>query len=103
MQHFVALDINTPVTRALTQRQVRMVRERQAGAALAFIPFGFDHADLGMVDGPDRLERVVRRARDVDNDFVTQRQERENRRDERVAQIDAVANEGESADFHGGH
>ena len=100
MQHFVSLDINAPVAGAFPQRQVGVMRQSQAVLAQRFVPLRLDDADFGIADGPDSFERVIGGARNVDDDFVAQRQQRADGRRKRIAQLDTIANEGESADFH---
>src|SRR5437763_352102 len=66
----------------------------------ALIPLRFNHADFRVVNRSYAFHSAVGRARDIDDDLVTQRQQRADGLHERIAECIAVTNEGESADFH---
>ena len=100
MQHFVALDVDAPIARALLQGQIGVMGERQSGRALFFVPFGFEDADFWIVDCPDAFQRAIGRMRHIDDQFVAQRQQRLDGGGKRVAQAVAVADESKAADFH---
>ena len=79
------------------------MRQRQAVLPQGFIPLGFDNTDLWIADRLDHGQRLVGRARNIDDHFVAQRQQRASGRNKRIAQFDAVAYEREPADFHALH
>ncbi len=100
MQHFVPLNVHTPIARALFQRQIRMLPQNGVTNPLVVVPSRFQYPNFRIADRFHRLQRPIGGTGHIDDDFITQRKQRANRRHKRIAQGQAIADKSKPTNFH---
>jgi hypothetical protein len=96
----VALDVERPIAGAGRERDVRLLREDLAAHEQRRIPDRLDDPDLRAVDRAQEIGRAVRGVAGGDHQLVAHREDRCDRLDDGVREVDRVADEAEPADPH---
>jgi hypothetical protein len=97
---FIRLDIKSPTAAAAGQGQVGLLRKKLPAFAQAFIPGFFKNRDLGRMQGLQARPGFLVLAVDVDDKFITDRQNRLNGFQEGIIKFLGAAQNGKPAAIH---
>jgi len=101
MQHFIGLKVKAPSATAFLERNIGLPGQFMSACAVPRIPRTLDDSNLRIANGLNRVERVILGLGDIDDQLVTNRQQRPNRLQEWIPKFDPVADKRKSADKSG--
>ena len=100
VKNFVSLNINALITCALLQSDVCVLRKNSAGVAQIIVPIRFDDTNFRIADRSHGFERAVGGVRHVDDNLITQRQQRPYGFEKRIAQNISISDKRKTTNFH---
>jgi hypothetical protein len=105
VQDFVGFEVKGPVAGAIVEGDGLLLAEDKAFhriiAADALVPLGGNDADFGIANGAEHGFGVVLARAEGNDEFIHERENGADGRNKRVAELLAVPQKSEPADFHG--